>query len=82
MLVVIVSHHRATPLTYLWYAGLRVAVFLLGRFQLLVAGVAGHHVVGQAAHFSHAEASFACFRTLDVGQRHKAKTHYISECEY
>lgn len=72
--VVIVSHHRATPLTYLWYAGLRVAVFLLRRFQLMVAGVTGHHVVRQAAHFSHTEAPFARFRTLDVEQRHKTKT--------
>lgn len=37
--------HHATPLTYLWYAGLRVAVLLFCRLLLLVAGVTGHHVV-------------------------------------
>lgn len=73
-LAVAVCQYSTTPLTYLRYAGLWVAVFLFCRFRLLVAGITGHHVIRQAAHFSHTETSFACFGTLDVERWHKTRT--------
>lgn len=54
------------------YAGLRAAVLLPRRLQLLVAALAGQHVVRQAANLPHAETSLARFRALEGHESERA----------
>lgn len=54
------------------YAGLRAAVLLPRRLQLLVAALAGQHVVRQAANLPHTETSLARFRALEGQESERA----------
>lgn len=54
------------------YAGLRAAVLLPRWLQLLVAALAGQHVVRQAANLPHAETSLARFRALEGQESERA----------